>query len=58
MADAKSVKSSELYTTAKIIGRECADVNLAFYSCKKALGKDPKVCMEQGSKVKSCVDSM
>ena len=56
--DASSIKSSELYTAAKIIGRECSEANLDYYNCKKELGENPKACKSQGSRVNKCVTAM
>jgi hypothetical protein len=56
--DANAIKSSELYTAAKIVARECSEANLAFYECKKELGANPKVCKAQGKAVDKCVKGM
>eukprot|EP01036_Dinobryon_divergens_P028505 gene28506-37458_t len=48
------IGSLDLWTSAKVIGRECASVNKDFLLCKKELGDDPFKCMAKGDLVTSC----
>ena len=46
--------SIELWTVAKVIGRECSSVNKAFYTCKKSHGEDPNACEAQSALSSLC----
>jgi hypothetical protein len=46
--------SVELWTVAKVIGRECAAVNKAFFNCKKTKGADPSACEAESALSSLC----
>lgn len=46
--------NTSLTCAARILGYECADVNLEFLRCK-ANNENPRACLPQGEKVTACV---
>jgi hypothetical protein len=46
--------SLELWTASKIIGRECATVNKAFFICKRDKGDKPSECANEALMVTDC----
>lgn len=46
--------SVELWTVAKVIGRECAAVNKAFFTCKKNKGAEPAACEAESALSSLC----
>lgn len=53
-----SIESIELWSAAKIIGRECATVNKEYLLCKKYEGKNPTPCLEKSKLVTACAADM
>ncbi len=46
--------SVEIWTVAKIIGRECATFNKEYLICKNVNGPHPDKCLSQGDLVDVC----
>ena len=58
------IRSIELWTSAKVIGRECAQVNKDYLLCKKEAGRgdmnhaNPEACMDKANLSSSCAHKM
>ena len=46
--------SVELWSAAKVIGRECANVNKDFFTCKRDKGANPSACEAQSTLSSLC----
>lgn len=58
-----AVGSLDLWTSAKVIGRECSTVNKEYLLCKKAVGganvyTDPSVCVDEAKLATSCATNI
>lgn len=54
----KLTTSVDLWTAAKVVGRECSQVNLDYLWCKKDNGLNPELCAKEGEFVTACVDNV
>lgn len=50
--------STQLWASAKFIGRECSDYNISFLKCKMEKGEHPGLCIKEGDLVRSCTKNM
>ena len=53
-----SLNGLQLWAASKFLGRECADVSLAYLECKEANGKHPKECISHSKQVVACFDGV
>jgi hypothetical protein len=53
-----SPTSSQLWTGAKFIGRECAEVNKQFLECKMTKGEHPGLSIKEGDLVRLCTKNV
>lgn len=58
-----AIGSLDLWTSSKVIGRECSTVNKDYLLCKKNAGgsninTDPEVCVDQSKLVSSCATNI
>ena len=56
--EAVAVDSLDLWTSSKVIGRECSTINKDYLLCKKKEGDNPALCLEQAKLVMSCGSGM
>ena len=58
MANENSIPFLDLFSASKIMGRECASVNKAYFACKYEKGKNPELCLKEAEAVMRCSESV
>lgn len=56
MSNSSAPTSIELWAAAKVVGRECAAINKAFFVCKKEKGANPDACEAQATLSSICAN--